>query len=353
MLSFLTTHKKNIGDILRDFLAAEEARLAPISRRSARLAKDCAELAIRGKMVRGELVCLGYTLDGGAVDETCLKLAATIELAHTALLIHDDIMDGDTLRRGKPALHARYSSVAAREKIRNPNRFGEATATCLADMAFFWAFNLATQALAPHPELLLKTMALLTEELACVGAAQAQDIWSGNHPEPASLATIMATYRYKTARYTFSLPLVLGITAAQGNASMARSLSSFGEHIGIIFQLRDDALGLFGDENEIGKPVGSDIREGKKTLYHYFLWRLADNAERKRLAAIFGNPKLTDKDMAFVRALVERYGIKQRIEAIVAKETRSARKILAETGLTEGQRATFEALTTYIVERHS
>lgn len=353
MLSFLATFKPAITQTIDTFLAAEEKRLATISRPAARLTKECRALAVRGKMVRGSLACLGYTLKGKTVDQPCLAIAAAIELAHTALLVHDDIMDGDTLRRGEPAVHAQYALLGQKEKMRNPKRFGEGMATCLADMAFFWSFNLATQAFADEPELIAPALTILTQELAAVGAAQAQDLWSGNHTAEPTLATIISTYRHKTARYTFSLPLMLGLLAARADSRTIDALSAFGEHIGIVFQIRDDALGLFGNEDQIGKPVGSDIREGKKTLYHHFLFRLASPSEKKRLRALFGNPNLSAKDLAFVRSMTERHDIEKRIARIARKELSFAHKALTDAGLTREQHAIFQSLADYISERAS
>ena len=81
--------------------------------------------------------------------------------------------------------------------------------------------------------------------------------------------TYCACTRYKTGRYSFSLPLLAGAMLADAPAELRGKLETFGESIGLLFQIRDDELGLFGDERELGKPVGSDVREGKKT--HHLL----------------------------------------------------------------------------------
>jgi geranylgeranyl diphosphate synthase type I len=353
MFSFFTEHKPYIAEVIKNYIAAESTNLRSVSPRSAKLSGDIATLATRGKMIRGGLVCLGYQFEGKKLDERCLKLAAAMEIAHTGLLIHDDIMDGDTLRRGEKALHTTHADAGKKYGMLTPERFGEATATCLADIAFFSAFNLLTQALAEHPEILTTAMSLFTKELALVGAAQLQDVYSGNHPKPATLATILSTYRFKTARYTFSLPLALGLTAASGNAKTITTLTTFGEHVGIIFQIRDDEIGLFGTEKEIGKPVGSDIRESKKTLYHHFLYRFASVTEKKRLGNIFGNQRLTKKDIAYVRSLVNAYNIPEKIEKIVAAERESALAALDQLTLSTEHANLFNDIMAYTERRMS
>lgn len=196
-------------------------------------------------------------------------------------------------------------------------------------------------------------MTLLTEELAAVGAAQLQDVYSGNHPKPSTLAMIMSTYRYKTARYTFSLPLMLGLLAGGGPAATGTTLGTFGEHLGIIFQIRDDEIGLFGTEQNIGKPVGSDIREGKKTLYHHFLYRHATNAEKRHLNTLFGNPKLSVKDIKYVRELVLKYRIPERIERLVCKQAEHARAALATLSFSDEQTALFNDIMSFTEGRSS
>ncbi len=353
MLPFFSTHKPRIAAALQTYLAHEHKRLKPISTRSARLAKDCYQVAIRGKMVRGGLACLGYAIAGKTIDETCYKIAAAVELAHTGLLIHDDIMDGDTLRRGQRALHTYYSAVGKKNRANDPARFGEATATCLGDMTFFWTLNLVAEALAHEPVILAQAITLLTKELAVVGAAQAQDVWSGNMPTPERLSTILSTYRHKTARYTFSLPLTLGTLVAGHTTETAEKLSRFGEHVGIVFQIRDDALGLFGSEKDIGKPIGSDIREGKKTLYHHFLYRKAQPFEQRKLDTLFGNPHITKKDIAFVRHLILHYGITSAVERIAGKELQQARVALEAAELPTEYHTLLSEIMAYATKRTS
>lgn len=353
MLSLFATYKPLIAKTITAFLDTESRRLGVVNRRSARLVKHIGTTATRGKMVRGGLVCLGYTLGGNTITEDCLKLAAAMELAHTALLIHDDIMDGDTLRRGKPAVHAYYRTAGASEHLEHPERFGVATAICLADMAFFWAFNLTNQALASSPSLLTAALSLLTEELAMVGAAQLEDVYSGHRSGTSSLRTILNTYRYKTARYTFSLPLMLGARAGGSDEATAQALGVFGEHLGIVFQIHDDEIGLFGTEQEIGKPIGSDIRERKKTLYHYFLYHFASTSEKKRLDALFGNPKITLKDLALVHKLIEIYAIPTHIERIIQHEVAQARHALDSLSLSKENRTLFEEIILYTEQRFS
>ena len=119
-------------------------------------------------------------------------------------------------------------------------------------------------------------------------------------------------YRGKTARYSFSLPLATGALLA-GRPDLRDSLFEIGELAGLAFQVRDDELGLFGDQALTGKSVVSDIREGKKTLYRARLMARAEEGDRRRLAAIYGSPAAGEPEAAFVRERLESSGLRAEI----------------------------------------
>src|SRR6185437_3870747 len=122
---------------------------------------------------------------------------------------------------------------------------------------------------------------------------------------------IEQVYRYKTARYTFSLPLMLGALLAQKDATIIQQLENFGEKIGTLFQLKDDDISLFGKEETTGKPEGSDIRENKKTLHRHYLFQYASSEEKQQLQTLFGKQNLTKNDIAYVRELFNTLHIEQ------------------------------------------
>jgi geranylgeranyl diphosphate synthase type I len=91
-------------------------------------------------------------------------------------------------------------------------------------------------------------------------------------------------------------------------------LEKIGESLGFIFQLKDDEIGLFGSEEDTGKPAGSDIKENKKSLYHYYLFQRADSSARERLSGIFGSPEITPAGLEYVKNLALKLGIPKTIE---------------------------------------
>jgi geranylgeranyl diphosphate synthase type I len=159
-------------------------------------------------------------------------------------------------------------------------------------------------------------------------------------------------YTHKTGRYSFSLPLLAGAAIADAPGELRGKLETFGESIGLLFQIRDDELGLFGDERELGKPVGSDVREGKKTLLFSSLIAAMGPEERRRLDGIFGNPHATAADIEYVRERASSPAVRARIAAITAGLTEKARTAIgAISSGSEEDRAALRGLLDFTSAR--
>jgi geranylgeranyl diphosphate synthase type I len=315
MFEYFEKQKLLIAARLRDTLGGPDHGLDRVNRFGPDVRSRLLEFALRGKMIRGCLVRLGYELFRDDPGNAVVACGAALELCQSALLIHDDVMDRDTVRRGQPTLHARYTKEA--QALADPARIGEALAVCAGDIGFFLAFRLLAESGAPATTLggLIR---LFAREMSYVGAAQMLDVWSGATPPDHRVQTedeILSLYRYKTGRYTFSLPLSAGVLLA---GEEQHALEAIGEKLGIIFQIKDDELGLFGEEGEIGKPAGSDIREGKNTLFFARLLPSLAGAERKRFLALWGNRTVSAADIEFVRGLVRSRGAAESVGATVA-----------------------------------
>jgi geranylgeranyl diphosphate synthase type I len=139
---------------------------------------------------------------------------------------------------------------------------------------------------------------------------------------------------------------------AEGGPELLGRLERLGEYLGVLFQIRDDELGLFGAERELGKPVGSDIREGKMTLYLAELKKRAEPETRMRLERIFGNRSIGEPEIAFVREKLERLGARRQVEVLASEYDREARGLIDR--LPEGaggERRVLTELLKYIRER--
>jgi geranylgeranyl diphosphate synthase, type I len=284
--------------------------------------------ASHGKMIRGGLVLLGHDLCGGSRKNDALKCAAVMELFQSGFLIHDDIMDRDSIRRGNPSIFYQYKEKGDAMSFQDSYHFGESVGICAGDIVFFMGYDILSTLDLPA-DLLREIIKKCSREISYVGLAQIQDVYFGYLSEAPSTDEILSLYLHKTGRYTFSLPLMVGALLSGKSQGEVKQLAKLGEKLGLIFQIKDDELGLFGNSDEIGKVVGSDIKENKKSLYHHFLFTRSKGSDRKKLEKIFGSDDVTGSDIDTVREAVISLGIPEIINDLVDMIATEARTILA------------------------
>lgn len=352
--------KRDVMEVLASAAAVRREQFEKIHPLGTDSLERIVEYTGRGKMVRGGLVCLADGLVEGRVGNDARTAAAAVELFQSALLIHDDIMDRDEARRGGPSIHYHYQEAAEESGMGDPGHLGSSLGICAGDVAFFLGFELITEIEAP-PTALRSIFSRCARELSYVGVAQMADVLRGSADrEPPSESPIgrllrnddperavLEVYRYKTGRYTFSLPLMTGAAVGGAGASTIDGLERLGEELGILFQLKDDEIGLFGSEAETGKPVGSDIREGKKTLFYVYLMDDAEPAELDRLLPVFGNPTAADSEIVELLEVMESRGVRKRVMRKAEELAGSARDMIADLGAVD---STFKGLLEELVE---
>ena len=261
-----------------------------------------------GKMIRSGLVCLGYEICQGKTSSAIFPAAAAVEFIQTALLIHDDIIDRDNTRRGLPSLYYQYIQQGEEEGVIDPLHFGQGMAICLGDIGFFLAFELFSE-LEVAKAVKESVIRQWSQELCYVGLAQMQDLYFGEVRKDISDQDILQLYLYKTARYSFSLPLKTGGILGEGDPELLAGLGKCGQAFGLLYQLKDHELGLYCSEEELGKPVGSDLKEGKKNLYYHYLRQRAEAKDMERFETICGNDKLSMRMIQEVRDMMKKYGV--------------------------------------------
>ncbi len=359
MLEGLTGHREAIESYLAAFFDRKTEEVSsgsvPVAGGfDADVLARLKEYVLRGKLLRGALVFLGYDAVGGDPerrDACCLPAAAAMELTQSFLLIHDDIMDKDEVRRGVPSLHRQYRDYAQDRGVSNPEHLGASLGICIGDIGVFLAMELlalaeAAAAGALPPGAFLATYA---RELNLVGLAQMDDVFFGQAPEEPSVDRVVQVYRFKTGRYTFSLPLVLGAILAAGSSETQSALARFGEELGVVFQIKDDEIGIFGEEEHIGKPAGSDIVANKKTVFRQLLISRGAPAETM---ALFGREELGPEEVARVRKTMASLGVLS-----AAAELSSVHRSLAEktlgpiVGSDHRARRTFDELISFNDQR--
>lgn len=279
----------------------------PDSFKDLEVLENLLEFALKGKMLRGILFLFSCEMLGGKITSKEIDIACAIELTHSALLIHDDIIDNDLTRRGSKTIYAKYIDRGINIEAIDKEHYGRSMGIVVGDIAFFLSFEL----LSRHDyKLFEKVINFFSREIYNVGFAEGVDSEFGQSFIEPSETKILDVYRLKTARYTFSLPFCLAGVLLKSSSITISMLEQLGENAGLIFQMKDDELGLFGDEKNIGKPTGGDIRENKKTLIRALLFNHVDSDERSKLTRIFGNNQMTKEQFNYVISVCEKYNIR-------------------------------------------
>ncbi len=280
-----------------------------------------------GKRLRPAFMYYGYLAAGGTDRERLMDTAVAVELIHMFLLIHDDIIDRDALRHGEPTLHERYRTWGRRYLgLADPDHFGDSIALIVGDMLFALGNDIIFTSGFPEKNI-YAALSRMQKIVSHTVVGQARDIYIEYKGE-ATEAEILSMYEKKTARYTVEGPLHLGALLAGGTPELATELSHYALPIGIAFQIQDDILGIYGDEERIGKPVGSDIREGKITILVSYVFEHADRTTKKEL------DQLLKKGQTLALADIERF-------RSIIRETGAltAAKELALCSIEDGKRA--------------
>ncbi|MEY3497759.1 polyprenyl synthetase family protein [Polynucleobacter sp. MWH-UH24A] len=226
-----------------------------------------------GKRVRPALLLLmAKALANGKETPHALELAAVVEFIHTATLLHDDVVDESTMRRGKQTANA---------------AFGNAASVLVGDFLYSRAFQMMV---APND---IRVMQILSDATNTIAEGEVLQLLNMNDPE-VDESSYLQVIRYKTAKL-FEASAELGALISQASDIQRELAAAFGRHIGTAFQLMDDLLDYTADPNEMGKNVGDDLREGKPTLPLIFLMEKG-SADQQLLAreAISQNEELPD-----------------------------------------------------------
>jgi len=324
----LTHYKPLIQAQLIDFLESERA-LFKTHFWAADVIDRFMAFAPAGKVFRGSLLLATYEMLTNQPPTSLLPAAASVELMHSSLIIHDDIIDRDELRRGQPTFIKQYQTLAASRQYASSDHTGLSLALCAGDIGFFWGMKLINQLELPAAQK-KQILDFFAHEYCVVGLGEMLDVHQTALPTAVTEAEILELYRYKTARYTFSLPMLLAALAAQVTPEVYQLLEKLSESLGILFQIKDDELGLFGSEAETGKLAISDVREGKKTLYYYFGLQLATPAVQSRLRQLFGKFDLTVAELDEVKNAVITSGAKERVDTQILKLEKETKILIAQ-----------------------
>ncbi len=308
-----------------------------------------------GKRIRPALLLLGHEAGGGDDHRAVLGPALSLELLHTFALVHDDVIDRAPTRRGRPSVHERFAGWHAEQSLHGDRAgFGAAMAILVGDLAFVQADECfldvdPTAVRAAWLVAAFRRFTLLREE---VMAGQALDVHTAAaRRTDRSLALRVATL--KSGRYSVARPLQIGALLAGADDALVEGLGRFGDPLGRAFQVRDDLLGMFGEEALTGKSAASDLAEGKRTLL------IAEAAERldpgawQHLDARLGDAGLGAEEAAALRAMLEDCGAREAAERYVTETVAEARAELAALSMPTAARERLHAVADELGQRRA
>ncbi|MET0996967.1 MAG: bifunctional (2E,6E)-farnesyl/geranyl diphosphate synthase [Mycobacterium sp.] len=272
-----------VTDQLREYLRQRRSDCAYIGTDYADLTAALEEFVLRGgKRLRPAFAYWGWRAvadrTDGTVDPSILRLFAALELLHACALVHDDVIDDSATRRGMPTVHRLFAQTHRdRRWSGSADRFGMSAAILLGDLALVWADDIVATAdlrVDAHRRVQRVWADIRTEVLG----GQYLDIVAESSGAT-TVASAMTVNTYKTASYTVTRPLQLGVAAAANRPDVQAIFHEVGTDLGVAFQLRDDVLGMFGDPAVTGKPSGDDLRSGKRTVLLAEAVELADKSD--------------------------------------------------------------------------
>jgi geranylgeranyl diphosphate synthase type I len=271
-----------------------------------------------GKSLRAVVLLLSCGAVGGD-EEIAIPAAAAVEVYHTYTLVHDDIIDRDEKRRGVPTIHTEYAEIARTEMgydRAEAAHYGLTIALLTGDIQQAWPIFLFAEVAQKHnvdAGLILNLLSDLTSRLSTtLIAGETLDVQFSKQPIDAISEELVLDMLWKKTGALYEFAGQSGAAIGLGDASLqapeVRNIAAFCGKCGTAFQLQDDILGVIGDESKLGKPVGSDIREGKRTTITLQAFREATPEQRAKLQSILGNPQATEADIKIATDLLRQLG---------------------------------------------
>ena len=265
-----------------------------------------------GKRLRPYMVIRSCQILGGKSSDAMIS-ASAVEMVHNFTLVHDDIMDNDEMRHGVPTVH---------------KKFGMPIAILAGDVLFSKAFQIISESkLSPNAT----THLISRLAKACVDVCEGQllDIKMADEKRIPTEREYITMIGKKTAAL-FDVSCAMGAICATNKPKDISNLSAFGRNLGIAFQITDDLIGVMGNPKVTKKPVGNDLREGKKSLPILMAIKLAKGNEKKIILKAFGNSKISKSDLNKAVEIIRSLGIEEKVRNQALKYAEKSEKSLTK-----------------------
>lgn len=304
-----------------------------------------------GKRFRPYMIISAYAAYAQEAEvPDILPAAIAQELLHSAMLIHDDIIDRDTIRYGVKNIAGQYQSIYnahAQDEVER-DHLSLSAALLAGDILLSDAHRLLGNVNRPE-ELINRADEILSRGIFEVIGGELLDSEAAILPPGTIPAERIA--RYKTASYSFISPLTMGATLAGAPNDEVVLLAELARHLGIGYQLCDDLLGVFGDESQTGKSTSTDIREGKRTVIIEQFDTLATDQQKERFYQLFHRMDATDSEVEEARLLLIEVGAQSAVKSHIELLQNKAHDIVARLSVSEESKTVFYNLITQCLER--
>lgn len=332
--------QKDIDSRINGYFDAKIEEARSIDERLVGLLESGHEFVARGgKRLRPAFFVSGYQAAGGTDFASALSTSLSLEILHAGILVHDDIVDNSDLRRSKPTVH---------------EQLGRSMAILVGNTLVAYAAQILGTSGLLKGERGLAARKIFDQMCLEVSLGQLIDTL-GNTDRNVSREAIFELMKLKTASYTIVRPLQLGAILAGATNEQLAGLENYGMPLGIAFQLQDDILGTFGDEKRIGKPVGSDLREGKKTLLVFETLAVLDQSGKtgdiERFLALLGNQDISPEDIEWIRGKIVETGSLQKTVDLVSELARKASLALDNIEINQEERNFLRGVALLLAQR--
>ncbi len=349
--AYLEDYIKKTEPILDSFFKTqkkEAAKISPITAEMMRIYRKY----MGGKNIRGSLTKLGYECFNSKNGKAILKASLMVEITHTWILIHDDIMDRDILRRKMPTIHVQYENFhKKRYKKGEGDHYGLSMAMDMGDIGFALSYLLLSDS-DFSDKVKTRVLRAFSNQILSTAYGQALDL-TYELEDKLSEEDVLRVHHYKAANYTITGPLQYGALFAGADEKEVKKIEKYGLPVGIAFQIRDDELGLFSDEKTLGKPIGSDVKENKITLLHLKALELAKGEDKKFIRNAYGNKDLTKRELNRVRKITQETGALDYSQKMARRLVEKGKKFIPQITQNPKLVDTLSNMADFMIERES
>jgi geranylgeranyl pyrophosphate synthase len=338
--ALLDQYSELIDRKVKEYFEALKVKVAKYHSFMLRTYENLEEYVLRrGKRLASCSTLLTYKGYMGEVDEKILNVCVGVELYRHCILLHDDVVDEDEMRRGGKSFHMLFPEVGGL-------RFGEGVAIFVGDLVY--ALSLETirdSGFIGEP--LQKVLRSLTEGYREVNESQVLDLFF-EHKEPS--VEEWYTMASRRAASLFKFTILSGATLGGAPGEDLRALGEAATHIGYAFDIQDDLIDTFADEQQYGRPPGGDLARGKKPLAVIYTLQLANREELKALKNLLAKGKLTENELDAVRTLMRQTGALEKTRQKAEEHARKAKTLATQTKMSEEGKSLFNSFVDYITQ---